>query len=192
MRPKSLFQFCAQPNHSFLKFSHSDPRACFTGYPIQYLKTFGATGIEIKLKFVFEFCRQPSLRSRHSESFLGNQFLQSADQRCSESSLGVQFLLQTRGVLKDFRWSISSADQRHSESFLGDQFLQSADQRCSESSLGVQFLLQTGGVLKDFRWSISSADQRHFKSFLGDQFLLQIREQKEMEHERSKWEQAYT
>ena len=27
-----LFQFCAQPNHSFLKFGHSDPRVCFAGY----------------------------------------------------------------------------------------------------------------------------------------------------------------
>ena len=36
VRPKascqSLFQFFAQPNRSFLKFGHSDARACFAGY----------------------------------------------------------------------------------------------------------------------------------------------------------------
>ena len=29
---QSLFQFCARPNNSFLKFGHSDPRACFAGW----------------------------------------------------------------------------------------------------------------------------------------------------------------
>ena len=29
---QSLFQFCARPNHSFLKFGQYGPRACFAGY----------------------------------------------------------------------------------------------------------------------------------------------------------------